>query len=60
MIDWSQCSDAECVPGKVSGSWVVRGSRVPIQAVLHNAADGYTAEQIATEIPRSDRISVGV
>jgi uncharacterized protein (DUF433 family) len=50
MIDWSKCADAESAPEKMSGAWVVRGTRVPVQAVLDNADDGYTAEQISTEI----------
>ena len=50
MIDWSKCEDVERVPGKVSGTWVVRGTRIPVQAVLDNAADGFTPEQIAAEI----------
>lgn len=50
MIDWSQCSDVERVPGRVSGAWVIRGTRVPAQAVIDNAEDGFTAEQIAAEI----------
>jgi uncharacterized protein (DUF433 family) len=50
MIDWSKCPDAERVPDKMFGAWVVRGTRVPVQAVLDNADDGYTAEQIATDI----------
>jgi uncharacterized protein (DUF433 family) len=49
-IDWSQCPDAESIPGKVSGAWVVKGTRVTIQAIPDNAAAGYTAEEIATEI----------
>ena len=50
MIDWSQCPDVERVPGRVSGMWVIRGTRVPAQAVIDNAEDGFTAEQIAAEI----------
>jgi len=49
MIDWSECPDVESVPGKVSGAWIVRGTRIPVQAVLDNAAD-YTPEQIVAEI----------
>ena len=49
-IDWSQCEDVESVPGRLSGAWVVKGTRVPAQAIIDNAEDGYTAEQIATEI----------
>ncbi len=50
MIDWSQCPDVESVPGKVSGAWVIRGTRIPAQAVVDNADDGFTPEQIAAEI----------
>ena len=50
MIEWSQCLDVERVPDRVSGAWVIRGTRVPAQAVIDNAEDGFTAEQIAAEI----------
>jgi uncharacterized protein (DUF433 family) len=49
-IDWSNYGDAESVRGKVSGAWVLKGTRVPVQAIVDNAKDGFTAEQIATEI----------
>jgi uncharacterized protein (DUF433 family) len=35
-IDWSQCPILESVPGKVSGAWVFRGTRVPVSAILRN------------------------
>ena len=34
----------------MSGAPVVRGTRAAVQAVIDNADDGYTAEQIAAEI----------
>ena len=49
-IDWSKCEDVESVPGKVSGAWVIKGTRVPAQAIVDNARAGCSAEQIATEI----------
>ena len=49
-IDWSKCDDVESVPGRVSGAWVIKGTRVQADAVVENAKDGFTAEQIATEI----------
>lgn len=49
-IDWPQCADVESVPDRLSGTWVVKGTGVPAQAIIDNAEDGYTAEQIATEI----------
>jgi hypothetical protein len=27
-LDWSQCPAVESIPGKVSGAWVFRGTRV--------------------------------
>jgi len=49
-LDWSRCADAERVSGKVSGAWLVKGTRIPVQAVLDNAEDGFSAEQIVDEI----------
>jgi uncharacterized protein (DUF433 family) len=48
-IDWTNCPDAESVPGRCSGAWVVKGTRLTVDAILNNAAD-FTAEQIATEL----------
>ena len=50
MVDWSRCPDVERKHDVMSGRWVVRGTRVLAQAVIDNADDGYTAEQIAAEI----------
>ena len=46
MIDWSQCPDDESVPGRCGGAWVIRGTRIPVQGLLDNAAD-CSPEQIA-------------
>ena len=48
-MDWSDCPDAERIPGKVSGAWLVKGTRIPVQAVLDNA-DDFTPEEIVAEI----------
>jgi uncharacterized protein (DUF433 family) len=37
-------------PDTLSGNWRVKGTRVPVQGGLDNAADGFTPEQIAREI----------
>ena len=49
-VDWSKCEDVESVPGRVSGAWVIKGTRVPAQAIVDNARAGCSAEKIATEI----------
>lgn len=35
-LDWSQCPAVESIPGKVSGAWVFRGTRVPVYAIFEN------------------------
>jgi uncharacterized protein (DUF433 family) len=40
MIDWSTCSAAERNPQVVSGTWVFRGTRVPIATLFENLEDG--------------------
>ena len=49
-IDWSRCPDVERVPGRVSGQWVVAGTRILAQGVIDNAEAGVTAEEIGEEI----------
>jgi len=49
MIDWSRCPDVESVPGRCSGAWVAKDSRVMVEGILDNAED-CSAEEIATEI----------
>ncbi len=45
-LDWSGCAALESVPGKVSGAWVFRGTRIPAAAVFENLEDGFTIDQI--------------
>jgi uncharacterized protein (DUF433 family) len=45
-LDWSQCPAVESVPGKVSGAWVFRGTRLPVATVFENLEDGMTIEEI--------------
>ena len=46
-IDWSKCDDVESVPGRVSGAWVIKGTRVQADAIVENARAGCAAEEIA-------------
>jgi uncharacterized protein (DUF433 family) len=45
-LDWSKCQAVESVPGKVSGAWVFRGTRIPVAAVFENLEDGLTIDQV--------------
>jgi uncharacterized protein (DUF433 family) len=38
-LDWSQCSAVESIPGKVSGAWVFRNTRMPVATVFENLED---------------------
>lgn len=38
-LDWSPCAAVESIPGKVSGAWVFRGTRLPVATVIENLED---------------------
>ena len=38
-LDWSQCRAVESIPGKVSGAWVFRDTRLPVATVIENLED---------------------
>jgi uncharacterized protein (DUF433 family) len=46
QLDWSQCPAVESIPGKLSGAWVFRGTRIPVSAIFENLEDGLTIDQI--------------
>ncbi|MGO9316844.1 MAG: DUF433 domain-containing protein [Terracidiphilus sp.] len=48
-LDWSQCPAVESVPGKVSGAWVLKGTRMPVQTVFANLEAGMSVKEI-TEV----------
>ena len=39
LLDWSLCPAVESVPGKVSGAWVFKGTRLPVATVIENLED---------------------
>ena len=46
MLNWSQCNAVERLPGRVSGTWLFRGTRVPVDALFANFEDGVTCEEL--------------
>jgi uncharacterized protein (DUF433 family) len=46
LLDWSQCPAVESVPGKVSGAWVFRNTRMPVSIVFDNLEAGATIDEI--------------
>ena len=45
MLNWANCSAVERVPGKVSGTWLFRDTRVPVKALFENLEGGSTVEE---------------
>jgi uncharacterized protein (DUF433 family) len=45
-LDWSQCSAVESIPGKVSGAWVFRDTRMPVSIVFENLESGASIKEI--------------
>lgn len=46
VLDWAKCPAVESIPGKVSGAWVFRGTRLPVATVFENLEDGMTIEEV--------------
>jgi uncharacterized protein (DUF433 family) len=46
-LDWSRCPAVESVPGKVSGAWIFRGTRLPVATVIENLEDLSVEEVMA-------------
>ena len=45
-LDWSRCAAVESVPGRLSGAWVFRDTRMPVSAVFENLEAGATIDEI--------------
>jgi uncharacterized protein (DUF433 family) len=45
-LDWSQCPAVESVPGRLSGAWVFRDTRLPVSTVFENLEAGATVNEI--------------
>ena len=46
VLDWSQCPAVESVPGKVSGAWVFKDTRMPVSIVFENLEAGASISEI--------------
>ena len=56
--DWRTCRAVEQIPGKVSGAWVFRGTRVPVRALFENLRDGASIEDFLNWFPGVQREQV--
>ena len=55
VLDWSKCSAVESVPGKVSGAWVLRGTRMPVSVIFENLQSGANIDDIMDWFEGLDR-----
>ena len=46
QLDWSQCPAVESIPGKVSGAWVLRNTRMPVATIFENLEAGANVDDI--------------
>jgi uncharacterized protein (DUF433 family) len=58
MIDWSECPAVERVPGKVSGEWLFKGTRVPVRALFENLESGARVDDFLEWFPGVQREQV--
>jgi uncharacterized protein (DUF433 family) len=57
-LDWTQCPAVERVPGKVSGAWVLRGTRMPVVTIFENLEAGGNIHDILEWFDGLDREQV--
>jgi uncharacterized protein (DUF433 family) len=46
VLDWSQCPAVESIPGKVSGAWVFRNTRMPVATVFAGLEEGMSIDEL--------------
>jgi uncharacterized protein (DUF433 family) len=57
-LDWSQCPAVESVAGKLSGAWVLKGTRMPVSAIFENLEAGASIDDIMEWFDGLDRQQV--
>jgi len=57
-LDWSQCPAVESIPGKVSGAWVLKGTRMPVSVIFENLKAGANIDEIMEWFDGLDREQV--
>ena len=60
MLDWTTCSAVERDPQKVNGTWIFRGTRVPVSALFGNIESGATVEEFIEWFPGVSREQVNL
>jgi uncharacterized protein (DUF433 family) len=50
-MDWSGCELVEVIPGKHSGDPLIKGTRIPADAIVSNFEAGSPLKEIAENYP---------
>ena len=58
VSNWQECPEVERRPGRVSGAWVFKGTRVPVRALFENLEDGATVDEFLEWFPGVKRVQV--
>ena len=58
MLNWTTCDAVEQSPGKVSGAWVFKGTRVPVSALFENLESGARVDDFLAWFPGVQREQV--
>jgi uncharacterized protein (DUF433 family) len=45
-LDWSQCPAVESIPGKVSGAWLLKDTRMPVAIIFANLEAGMSIDEV--------------
>ena len=57
QLDWSQYPAVESIPGKVSGAWVFKNTRMPVQTIFENLEPGLSVKE--SSLPAAERCESG-
>jgi uncharacterized protein (DUF433 family) len=60
VLDWTTCAAVERHPERVSGSWLFRGTRVPVSALFSNLEGGATINEFLEWFPGVSREQVNL
>jgi len=52
-LERSECPAVESIPGKVSGAWVLRGTRTPVKVLFENLEAGMSIDEVVEQFPVS-------
>jgi uncharacterized protein (DUF433 family) len=58
MLDWTECAAVERIPGKVSGEWLFKRTRVPVRTFFENLESGARIDDFLAWFPGVTREQV--